>query len=192
MTRLTPLTYDAATPEQREVWDAILATRGDPASLIGPDQALMGPFNAMASAALIGGRTANLGQAIRFQSRVPDNLHEIAIITVGVHWRANFEWWAHARFAQNAGVDDAVIDAIGSGDTPHFTNPDEATVHAFAAQLVGTGRVDDATYEATRDTLGEDALVDLVATIGYYCMISLTLNAFSVPLPPGETPKWED
>jgi hypothetical protein len=29
-------------------------------------------------------------------------------------------------------------------------------------------------------------VVELVATIGYYSFVSLTLNAFQVPLPPGE------
>jgi hypothetical protein len=28
-------------------------------------------------------------------------------------------------------------------------------------------------------------MIELVATIGYYCLISLTLNAFEIPLEPG-------
>ena len=34
--------------------------------------------------------------------------------------------------------------------------------------------------------IGERGLVDLVGTIGYYGLVSATLNVFEVPLPPGE------
>ncbi|MGA0841129.1 MAG: hypothetical protein ACO3P1_14675 [Pseudomonadales bacterium] len=33
--------------------------------------------------------------------------------------------------------------------------------------------------------VGEQERVELVTVIGYYCQISLTLNAFCVPLPEG-------
>ena len=29
----------------------------------------------------------------------------------------------------------------------------------------------------------EEGLIELVTTIGYYCVVCLTLNAFEVPLP---------
>ena len=33
-------------------------------------------------------------------------------------------------------------------------------------------------------------LVELSQLIGYYCLISLTLNTFQVALPPGNEPIW--
>jgi 4-carboxymuconolactone decarboxylase len=85
-----------------------------------------------------------------------------------------------------------VVDDLAAGRTPTFTNDDEAEVHAFATQLVTGGRVDDAAYEAVRTRLGESALADLITTIGYYSLISLTLNAHQVPLPEGNEPIWPD
>ena len=33
--------------------------------------------------------------------------------------------------------------------------------------------------------LGEDQVIDLVAIIGFYTMVAITLNAFNAPLPDG-------
>ncbi len=190
MSRIEPVTHEDATPEQREVWDAIVATRGDPSRLVGENGGLVGPFNSMVSSPVIGKRIGDLGQAVRFQSSVDNRLLEMAIITVGAHWRSNFEWYAHSRLAVAAGVDQSVVDALAAGQPPAFQHDDEAIVHRFAEQLVSTGRVDQAAYDAAATLLGQQGVIDLITTIGYYSLISLTLNALEIPLPGGEEPTW--
>jgi 4-carboxymuconolactone decarboxylase len=37
-------------------------------------------------------------------------------------------------------------------------------------------------HDELAGTFGEQGAVEVVTTIGYYCLISLTLNAFEVPL----------
>lgn len=188
--RATPITYDDATPEQRELFDEILASRGDPTTLLGPDGALRGPFNHMVASPVLGKAMSGLGHAVRFEASVERRLQELAICTVGAHWRSNFEFWAHSRMAVAAGIDQGVIDALAEGREPSFERDDEAAVHALAAQLVSTGRVDEDRYDAVRDALGEQALIDLITTIGYYSLVSLTLNAHRIPLPEGNQPTW--
>jgi len=189
--RLTPVTYDAASPEQKEVWDAILASRGDPARLIGPDGSLVGPFNHMVTSPGLGRRMSAMGHAVRFEGSVDSRLLELAICTVGAHWRSNFEFWAHSRLGVQAGLDQSVMDALAEGREPTFERDDERAIHAFASQLVSTGRVDEDRYAAAREVLGEQGLVDLVTTIGYYSLVSLILNAHSVPLPGDQAPFWD-
>lgn len=191
MSRAKPVTFEDATPEQQEVWNSIIASRGDPSRLVAENGGLIGPFNAMISSPTIGGRMAALGEAIRFSSTIDNRLLEMAIITVGAHWRSNFEWWAHSRMAVEAGVDQEVVDALGQGRIPDFTKDDEALVHHFTATLLTDARVDDATYAATKELLGPQGVLDLTSTIGYYCLISLTLNALAIPLPEGEVPTWD-
>ena len=53
-------------------------------------------------------------------------------------------------------------------------------------------RVEADTFAAAEELLGEKGLVELASTIGYYCLISMTLNLFEVPLPPGQTAAWPD
>lgn len=190
MSRLTPIVRDAATTEQGEAFDTIAESRGGADRLTGADGGLIGPFNAMVTSPGMGLAMGNLGGKVRFENSLDARLKELAIVTAGAHWKADFEFWAHAPLAISAGVSEAAIESIRSGAEPSFGRPDEEVVWRFASQLVATGRVGDAAYAAAIEVLGEQSVVDLVITVGYYSLISLTLNAFEVPLPPGEDPVW--
>ena len=188
MSRLPLQTREALADDGRAVWDSITATRG---SIVTDRGALMGPFNAWVTAPGIGGRLAELGAALRFESSIERRLLEVAIITVGARWRAEFEWWAHSRMALQHGVSQEAVDAIGRDATPPLPD-DERVVHAVARQLVDSGHIDGATYDAARELLGDRGIVELVTLCGYYTLVSFTLNAFDVALPPGEEPTWPD
>ncbi|MBT5773416.1 MAG: carboxymuconolactone decarboxylase family protein, partial [Dehalococcoidia bacterium] len=49
-----------------------------------------------------------------------------------------------------------------------------------------TNRASDATYQQAVAALGEGGVVDLIGVVGYYGLVSFTLNVFEVPLPDGE------
>jgi len=185
MTRLPLRTREALDDDGRKAWDSITATRS---SIVTGEGTLMGPFNAWVTAPGVGPRLAELGLELRFGSSVERRLLEVAIITVGARWRAEFEWWAHSRMAVAHGVSQEAVDAIARGATP--TLHDERVVHSVARQLVDDGHVDQATYEAARELLGDRGVVEIVTLCGYYTLVAFTLNAFDVPLPPGEAPTW--
>jgi 4-carboxymuconolactone decarboxylase len=187
--RLPYLRYDDLDPQRRAVWDAVIGSRG--AGLVNADGGLVGPFNAFVHAPGVGERLTALGQVVRFETSIERRLSEVAIITVGARWKAEFEWWAHARMARRHGVPDEVVDAIGRGEEPPFAAADERTVYQVARQLTGTGQVDSATYAAAHRLLGDAGLVELVSLCGYYTLVSFLLNAFTVPLPPGAEPAWD-
>ena len=178
MSRLPLPNRDALDPAAQEVWDSITATRG---AIVADEGHLIGPFNAWVHAPGIGGRLADLGAALRFESSIERRLLEVAIITVGALWQAEFEWWAHSRMALQHGVSQEAV-----------LPDDEAAVHAVARQLAETGHVDGPGYEAAHRLLGDRGIVELVTLCGYYTLVSFTLNAFDVALPPGETPVWGD
>jgi 4-carboxymuconolactone decarboxylase len=188
MSRLPLPTRDALDPPAQEVWDSITASRG---AIVADEGHLIGPFNAWVNAPIIGGRLAELGAALRFESSIERRLLEVAIITVGARWKAEFEWWAHSRMALHHGVRPEAVAAIARGETPSLPD-DEAVVHAVARQLVDTGHVDGPAYEAAHALLGDRGIVELVTLCGYYTLVSFTLNAFDVPLPPGEAATWGD
>ena len=186
MSRLPLQTRDALDEDAQGVWDSITASRG---SITTDDGALMGPFNAWVTAPGIGGRLAELGAALRFESSIERRLLEVAIITVGAHWKAEFEWWAHSRMALHHGVSPEAVEAIARGETPSLPD-DELVVHTVARQLVERGHIDGPAYDAAHRLLGDRGVVELVTLCGYYTLVSFSLNAFAVPLPPGEAPTW--
>jgi 4-carboxymuconolactone decarboxylase len=188
MSRLPYVHRDDLDDDGQSLWDVFVETRGD--GVVGEHGGLIGPFNPWVTASDIGRRLASLGTALRFRTSIDRRLLEVAIITTGARWQAEFEWWAHSRMARQHGVADDVIDAIARGDDPPFTQDDERVVHAIATQLGDRGRVDDATYAAGQALLGDRGMIELVALCGYYTLVSFTLNAFEVPLPPGQEPVW--
>jgi len=190
MTRLPYLRRDELDPTGQDVWDKVVGTRSG--QLVNDSGTLVGPFNAFVHAPDVGRRLASLGAALRFGTSIERRLTEVAIITVGSHWKAEFEWWAHARMARDHGVPDAVVDAIGSGEDPPFTADDERIVYAVASELARAGQVGQDSFDAARDLLGDAGMVELVSLCGYYTLISFLLNAFAVPLPPRAQPMWAD
>jgi 4-carboxymuconolactone decarboxylase len=191
MTRLRPLTRSEHSDEQAELWDGIVGSRGGGAiDLVDAAGGLVGPFNAFIHAPRIGRRLSSLGGHLRFQTSLERRLSEVAICTVGAHWRSEFEFWAHAPMAIEHGVDPAVVEALRDGHPPSFERDDERIVHAVISQLLNDRRVDDETFTAAEAVLGETGMVELAALVGYYCLISMTLNLFEVALPAGETAIW--
>jgi 4-carboxymuconolactone decarboxylase len=188
VSRLPYLRYDDLDRDGQEVWDRVVGSRGD--QLVDGQGGLVGPFNAFVHAPDVGKHLAALGRVLRFETSIERRLSEVAIITMGAAWKAEFEWWAHARMARKHGVPDAVVDAIGRGDEPLFEADDERAIYAVARQLAGTGQVDQKTYDAAQRLLGDTGVVELVSLCGYYTLISFLLNAFTVPLPPGAAPIW--
>jgi len=188
VSRLAYLRYDQLDPDRQEVWDSVVGSRGG--ELVNAQGGLIGPFNAFVQAPGVGRHLSALGRVLRFETSIERRLTEIVIITVGARWKAEFEWWAHARMAREHGVADAVVDAIGRGEDPVFEAADERTVHAVARQLTDSGRLDQDTYDRAQRLLGDTGVVELVALCGYYTLVSFLLNAFAVPLPPGAAPVW--
>jgi len=190
MSRLPYLRRDQLDANGEVVWDSITSSRG--AAVVNAEGGLVGPFNAWVHAPGAGAILAELGAALRFGTSIERRLLEVAIITVGARWKAEFEWWAHARMARDQGVADDVIDAIGRDELPSFERDDERIVHALAHQLVRSGQIDHPTYDDAHRLLGDRGMVELVSLCGYYTLVSFTLNAFEVPLPPGVAGQWRD
>ncbi len=133
-----------------------------------------------------------LGGQLRFTTSIDPRLLELAIIIVGAHWEANFEFFAHAVFAREAGIDAAVIVALAAGDEPPLERADEITVHQICRGLLDDHRLDDDLYADGVALLGEAGMVELVALAGFYTMVSFTLNTFRVGLPDDADLYWPE
>jgi 4-carboxymuconolactone decarboxylase len=176
MPRLPDIVPDQLSPEQRRVYDAILS---------GPRGIVEGPLRVWVNSPGLADKAQALGAFCRYGTSLPQRLSELAIITTGAHWQAGFEWAVHAPIALSAGLDPAAVEAIRTGRDPAFTQPDERAVYAFSSELLRNRRVSDETFRLAYDTLGQLGVVDLVGVLGYYGLISMTINAFEVPLPDG-------
>ena len=98
MSRLPYLKREELEEQGQAVWDSIATTCGG--TLVNDDGGLVGPFNAWVHAPAVGARMSALGAELRFGTSLERRLLELAIITVGAFWKAEFEWWAHVRMAR--------------------------------------------------------------------------------------------
>jgi 4-carboxymuconolactone decarboxylase len=183
MTRVDDLNLEALSAEQRRVYDAIVA---------GPRGAVQGPLRVWLHSAALADRAQALGAFCRFGTTLPPRLSELAILVTGAYWQARFEWYAHAPLARKAGLDPDAIEAIRTGRPPQWAHEDEAAVYAFAHELTWTRQVSDPVYARALKVLGLTSLVELVGILGYYTLISMTINAFEVPLPAGVSDPFAD
>ena len=190
MTRIPYVRREELGPEGQQLWDGIVDSVGG--QVVTADGGLAGPFNAFVTVPGAGRRLSALGAKLRFGTSIERRLSEIAIITTGARWQAEFEWWAHAAMAREHGVAGPVVDAIGRGEDPPFEADDERAVYAAARQLASSGRLDQEAYDAAHGFLGDAGMVELVSLCGYYTLVSFVLNAFAVPLPPDASPMWAE
>jgi 4-carboxymuconolactone decarboxylase len=179
MARIPLPSPDEMSPEQRRVHDAVVA---------GPRGVVIGPLRAAIHSPELAERWSQLGEVLRYRTSLPAKLSELAIIVTGRHWTSQVEWFVHARVAAEAGLSAASIEAIRLGREPQFADPQEAQIYAFTRQLLRSGEVESETYRRVENLFGARGVVELTALIGYYTMVSLTLNAHEIPLPDGVAP----
>jgi 4-carboxymuconolactone decarboxylase len=129
-----------------------------------------------------------LGEFVRYETTLPPRLSELAILIIARHWTAQFEWTAHKAEALKGGLDPEIIEDIANRRAPRFKNPDEPVVYDFSVSLNQTHAVPDELYQRAVATIGLRGVVELVGILGYYTLISMTLNTFEI-LPEGTAPE---
>jgi len=176
--RLPAISMDKLSPEQQQVVDAINS---------GPRGHFRneGPFPVFLHAPAFGFLAQQLGGHLRFGTGLPPRLSEFAILCTGRFWKAQYEWFAHARIAAKQGVKEATIRDLHAGRAPKSAPRDELAIYAFVKELYAKRRVSNAAYARVHKILGDAGMVELVGILGYYVLISMTLNVFRMPLPHG-------
>ena len=144
-----------------------------------------GPFNVLLRSPEIGDLVQQLGNSIRFASGLTPAQRELATLAAGRAWTSRYEWYAHARYAADAGIPAEVIDALAAGRAPDLAtlSKDEALAWRVAEEMMFTRRVTDATYRDALAGLGEQRLAAAATLAAYYELVSMTLNVDRYPLP---------
>jgi 4-carboxymuconolactone decarboxylase len=178
--RFKTLTDDEMTPEQKKLKQSIVS---------GPRKQMSGgPFQAFMRSPELGEIVQQFGAHIRYKSIFPDALKEFAILVTARHWTAQYEWYAHRRMSEQAGLSPAIADAIAEGRRPEKMSDEQAAIFDFASELVRTGEVSDKNFAAIKDRWGERGVVELILTCGYYSTVSMVLNVHRHPIPADAKP----
>lgn len=180
--RMPSIPEDQLTPAQREVMAEFEAKRG---------QKPGGPFVPLLRAPEVFRYANQMGHYLRFGTELPMTLSEFAILVTARRWTQNYEWIAHRRIAEEAGLSSAIIQAVKEGRRPTGMSDDEETVYEFCTELHRNGEVSDVTYARAKHAFGERGIIDLAAICGHYSTLAVIMNVARTPAPAGEDPELE-
>jgi 4-carboxymuconolactone decarboxylase len=167
------------SPEQQKVVEAVVS---------GPRGMLVGPLRAALHRPDLAEVWQRFGAMLRYGTSLPPHLSELAILVTARRWNSQLEWHVHSAMALDAGLDPKVVETLKVGGAPEFEDAEAAAVYELARELQMTGEVRDETYARVRDRWGAVGVVELTTLIGYYTLVSMTLNAHHIPLPGGAAP----
>lgn len=162
-------------PDAQRIYDQIGARRGG----------VVGPFQVLLHSPELAARVGALGQYIRFEGKLPADVRETAVLAAAREMDCAFEWSVHEPLARAAGVSEQAIAAIGERRSLGDLAPRERVAIAFAREIFQYHRISDEVFVAAQAEWGVAGVVELVATIGYYGMLAMILNAAAVAPGPG-------
>jgi 4-carboxymuconolactone decarboxylase len=175
MARLPLITSKDQVPaKDHAIVDGIIGSRGS----------LQGPFSVFLHCPEMAGRLAHLGAFVRFEGTLDFRIRVLAAMTVAREFEAEYVWGAQAGSARRQNVPETTIAAIRDNRSDGIP-PDDLAIIDFTRALLRKHRVTDAAAAEMRRRFGEDGFIQLTGAIGYYSMLSMTVNAAELEAAPG-------
>ncbi len=148
----------------------------------GPRGELIAPFIPLLRAPELMTRLQLVGEYLRFGTGLPPHLTELVILIVARRWDQDYEWGHHVPLARAARLDEDVIAALRDGGS--FTGPDDVrAVWRLVSELEYRRGVSDSTFDAALRAVGDAGVIEVIATVGYYTTLAMTMNAARTPVP---------
>jgi 4-carboxymuconolactone decarboxylase len=148
--------------------------------------ALMGPWNPWLHEPRIGGAIWELTKAMTMEATLPDPVRQTAILVTGAHFNAAYEIYAHVAVAEKDAMSNEQLATLVSGSRPSNLSKEEGIGYDVAYALVNGGVLPEPVYRLAVDTFGQHGANELIHLVGLYCLVSMTLNGFNVPVPERE------
>ncbi|MEX0802290.1 MAG: carboxymuconolactone decarboxylase family protein [Candidatus Binatia bacterium] len=164
--------------EQQRIYDAIRQGRGH----------VRGPFPVWLRNAELCENTLKLQEMFASRVKLERRLLELMILVAARLATAQYAWFIHEPHALEFGISSEIIAAIRERRTPEFSRDDERVVYDITMELNTTRSLSAANYQRGLAAFGEEIMVELIGAIGFYAMVAMTLNAFTVSVPDGKEP----
>lgn len=187
--RLLPLPPESLSPELLQVHEGItrLVSKSQRhIEILDANGGLIGPFTAFMHFPRFGIPAAIFQRTLSTESRLPPKIREVTILTVGAHFNARYELYAHELTGADVGLSPTQVSTLASGGCPADLNEEEAIAHRVAQCLLQGRILPGSTYDLAQRLLGPDGVGELAYLVGGYCLISVLLNCFDVPVPAGD------
>ena len=118
--------------------------------------------------------------AVRNQTSIPGDLRELIILRIAILNNAQFEFEAHAPIARREGLSDAKVEAVKVLALADVFEPREALVLELTDAMTKNIVVPDVLFHRLEQTYDATGLVEIVATVAAYNMVSRFLVALNI------------
>ncbi|MDA1129193.1 MAG: carboxymuconolactone decarboxylase family protein [Chloroflexi bacterium] len=179
MARLPIVSADMVPEEFREAFAEVTKPAGG--SITG------GPGSFTINSPEMAKRRNHLTSYLRYETKFPKRILELAIITTARAMDCQYVWNAHAPAARKEGVADALVDVIRDRRPLPKMAADEEAIVNYGNEFFKTHKVSQPTFEAALKQFGAQHLVELTTLMGHYAQTSFYLNAFEAELPDNVT-----
>jgi 4-carboxymuconolactone decarboxylase len=133
------------------------------------------PFKVYMRSPELASKLEAVSDFVRWGTGQPERLTELAIMITARQWSSQWIFRGHYRASVRGGLDPSVGADIAAGRRPTKMKEDETILYNYATEMYRDKAVSDATYAAAVKAFGEKGLIDLVATMGYYDTVAMTL-----------------
>lgn len=144
-----------------------------------------GPFVPLTRSPAVLNAATHLGAYLRFESALAMDLSELAIIITARRWSQNYEWGAHRKIAEQAGLSPDISEAVREGRRPDGMTSEQQIIYDFCTEVHSNGQVSDITYDKAKAAFGEQGVIDITTICGYYSLLAMVMNVARTPLPDG-------
>jgi alkylhydroperoxidase family enzyme len=171
-----PIQHDESDPELAELFNK--AGRR-------ADGQVLNIFGALANHPAMLRRWLVFAAHVLAKSSLPERDRELLILRTGWNCTSKYEFGQHVLIARRCGISDAEIEAVKAGPDDASWSAHDRTLLTAADELHHDAKISDATWAALASAYDPHQLLDAVAAVGNYHIVSMFLNTLQVPLDPG-------
>jgi AhpD family alkylhydroperoxidase len=161
---------DPATPDAKAVAERIIAERGG----------LLHLYRMLLHSVPLADGWLTFLTAIRQRLSLSGALRELVIVRVAILNRAQYEADQHAPIALKEGLTQRQLDALAQWERSDAFSKEQRAVLELTDRMTRDVQVPEPVIEAVREFLNDREVVELVATIAAYSMVSRFIEALGI------------
>ncbi len=171
--RYAEIPYEQMTPEQQEGYRSLIEARGAP--LGGPNKIWIHNPKLTKAMGPLGAHFHPGHYSLTERER------EIAVCIVNSKWHSAYPTNAHERRGKEVGLPADKVEAMLAGLQTSFSDEREQIVYEMANALTNSRWVPQGLHDRAVKALGHVGITDVIALMGFYTSVSMTLLFYDVP-----------
>lgn len=170
--RYTERPLEQMSDEERSAHDLVMKARG----------MVPGPYKIWLQNPKLTKAMLPIGLHYQGESSLSKGEIEIVVNLTNGKWLAAYSNDEHEWMAELlGGLPAEKVQALIAGLPTFFDDPRQQVIYETTSALLGPRVVPQGLFKRATDLLGDAGLTDVIAVIGYFTTVSLTLRAYDVP-----------